>query len=117
MICDTGHNEGGIKEVVKQIRLQKYEKLFIVLGCVGDKDLTIILMLLPKEAYYIFCQASIPRAMDADELYQQASRHQLTGEVIKEVNLAMDKAKQLSGINDFIFIGGSTFVVAEIAGL
>jgi dihydrofolate synthase/folylpolyglutamate synthase len=117
MICDTGHNEGGIKEVVKQIGVQKYEKLFIVLGCVGDKDLTIILMLLPKEAYYIFCQASIPRAMDANELYQQASRYQLTGEVIKDVNQAIDKAKQLSSREDFIFIGGSTFVVAEIEGL
>ncbi|NOS91472.1 MAG: bifunctional folylpolyglutamate synthase/dihydrofolate synthase [Cyclobacteriaceae bacterium] len=114
MICDTGHNEGGIREVVQQIRQQKYNRLWIVLGCVKDKDLHAVLSLLPKEAYYFFCQAKIPRALDAAELMKQSMEVGLTGEVIGDVNQAIRTAKERSGKGDFIFIGGSTFVVAEI---
>ncbi len=114
MICDTGHNEGGIQEVVQQIRQQKYNRLWIVLGCVKDKDLQAVLSLLPKEAYYFFCQAKIPRALDATELMKQSDAVGLTGEVISDVNQAIRTAKERSGKDDFIFIGGSTFVVAEI---
>lgn len=114
MICDTGHNEGGIREVVLQIRQQKYNRLWFVLGCVKDKDLQAVLSLLPKEAYYFFCQAKIPRALDATELMKQSVAVGLTGEVIADVNQAIHTAKERSSKDDFIFIGGSTFVVAEI---
>ena len=117
IICDTGHNEAGVREVVKQLREQQFKKLFIVWGSVKDKDITTILSLLPKEAYYFFCEAKIPRAMNAGELFRQAAAHQLKGEVVLDVNEAIDRAKRMSGENDLIFIGGSTFVVAEIEGL
>jgi len=117
IICDTGHNEGGVKEVVAQLGKQDFHKLFIVWGSVKDKDITTILSLLPKEAYYFFCEAKIPRAMNAGELFRQAAAHQLKGEVVSDVNEAIDRAKRMSGENDLIFIGGSTFVVAEIEGL
>jgi dihydrofolate synthase/folylpolyglutamate synthase len=117
IICDTGHNEGGVKEVVAQLGKQDYAKLFIVWGSVKDKDISAILSLLPKEAYYFFCEAKIPRAMNAGELFRQAAAHQLKGEVISDVNEAIHQAKRMSGENDLIFIGGSTFVVAEIDGL
>jgi dihydrofolate synthase / folylpolyglutamate synthase len=117
IICDTGHNEGGVREVVKQLREQKFEKLFIVWGSVKDKDITTILSLLPKEAYYFFCEAKIPRAMNAVELHRQAAQQRLEGEIVPDVNEAIQQAKRMSGENDLIFIGGSTFVVAEIEGL
>ncbi len=117
IICDTGHNEGGVREVVKQLHEQKFKKLFIVWGSVKDKDITTILSLLPKEAYYIFCEANIPRAMNAGELHRQAALQRLEGEVVPDVNEAIHRAKAMSSENDFIFIGGSTFVVAEINGL
>jgi dihydrofolate synthase / folylpolyglutamate synthase len=117
VICDTGHNEGGIREVVKQIEAQDFENLLIVLGCVKDKELSPILSQLPKRAYYYFCQAQIPRALDARELQKRANSFNLVGEVVKDVNQAVEMAKRQSGPNDFIFIGGSTFVVAEITNL
>jgi dihydrofolate synthase / folylpolyglutamate synthase len=117
VICDTGHNEGGIREVVKQIDAQEFENLLIVLGCVKDKELSPILSQLPKRAYYYFCQAQIPRALDAHELQKRANFFNLIGEVVKDVNQAVEMAKRQSGPNDFIFIGGSTFAVAEITNL
>ena len=117
VICDTGHNEAGIREVVAQIQAQKFEKLFIVLGCVKDKDLSSVLSLLPVDAYYFFCQAKIPRALDAIELSNRAAVFGLKGEVISDVNEAIGTARKKATPNDFIFVGGSTFVVAEIENL
>ncbi len=117
IICDTGHNADGIRELVRQIRQQPYQKLFMVIGTVKDKEPDEVLRPLPTEAYYYFCEASIPRAMNADVLKQAAQRFGLNGEVERDVNAAIAKAKQAAGAEDFIFIGGSTFVVAEIAGL
>jgi dihydrofolate synthase / folylpolyglutamate synthase len=117
MICDTGHNEGGVKEVVHQILSQKFDRLFIVWGSVNDKDISMILSLLPKKAYYFFCQAKIPRALPALELQEQAKKFGLDGITVEDVNDAIAKAKKLSTPDDFIFIGGSTFVVAEIDNL
>ncbi|MFM9841014.1 MAG: bifunctional folylpolyglutamate synthase/dihydrofolate synthase [Cyclobacteriaceae bacterium] len=117
MICDTGHNEGGVKEVVHQILSQKFDRLFIVWGSVNDKDISMILSLLPKKAYYFFCQAKIPRALPALELQEQAKKFGLDGITVEDVNDAIARAKKLSTPNDFIFIGGSTFVVAEIDNL
>lgn len=117
MICDTGHNLAGITEVVKQIGKQSYGTLHIVWGMVRDKGPEEVLAMLPKQAHYYFCQADIPRALDADELKAKAELIGLKGVAIKDVNQAIKAARQAAGKNDFIFIGGSTFVVAEIENL
>jgi dihydrofolate synthase/folylpolyglutamate synthase len=117
IIADTGHNEAGIQEIVKQISSIKYERLHMVIGMVKDKDISGVLRLLPKEANYYFCQAKIPRAMDANDLAKNAQEFTLLGEIVPDVNSALTRAKERAGKNDFIFIGGSTFVVAEINDL
>lgn len=114
IVCDTGHNVDGLAEVTRQIRHQAYETLYFVLGVVKDKDVEDVLRLLPKDAIYYFCQATIPRALDAALLAEKASVHGLQGKVIRDVNEAIRDAKARAGIDDMIFIGGSTFVVAEI---
>lgn len=116
-ICDTGHNYAGVREVVRQICLQKFEQLHIVWGMVKDKDPDEILSLLPKDAAYYFCRAAIPRALEADVLKEKAARIGLKGNVFEDVNKAIQHAKRNAGSDDFIFIGGSTFVVAEIDDL
>ena len=117
VICDTGHNEAGIKEVLKQISREKFAGLHIVWGMVNDKDPGRMLALLPKNARYYFCQAKIPRAMNAGELKEKAKAYQLEGEMVEDVNQAIDQARKNCSPEDMIFIGGSTFVVAEIEGL
>ncbi len=117
MICDTGHNEAGINEVIKQINKLKFKNLHIVWGMVNDKDPGRVLALLPKNARYYFCQAKIPRAMNAIELKKKSKAYQLEGEVVEDVNQAIDQAKRNCSAGDMIFIGGSTFVVAEIDNL
>lgn len=116
-ICDTGHNEAGIKEILTQISEIKFTKLHWVLGMVKDKDVSTILHLLPKEAAYYFCQASIPRAMPADELKEKAKAAGLNGVIVHDVNKAIAQARANSSRDDLIMIGGSTFVVAEIENL
>jgi len=116
-ICDTGHNEGGIREVVSQLKVQPYKRLFMVWGAVNDKDITDVLRLLPAQAKYLFCQAKLPRALDAAELARQAAAMGLTGQIVPDVNDAIRQAKAEAQPDDLIFIGGSTFVVAEIEGL
>lgn len=113
-ICDTGHNEDGIKVIVEQIKGTNYQNLHIVFGVVNDKSLKNILSLLPKEGNYYFCQANIQRALDADTLLNQAKKHKLKGKAYSSVEVAYNMAKSNAKNNDFIFIGGSTFVVAEI---
>ncbi len=117
IICDTGHNEGGIREIVQQIAETKYRQLHMVLGMVKDKDVSKVLYLLPKDATYYFCEASIPRAMPADELKLKAESFDLKGKVVKNVNDAIQYAKENSSPDDLIFVGGSTFVVAEVENL
>ncbi|HYG38165.1 MAG TPA: folylpolyglutamate synthase/dihydrofolate synthase family protein [Cytophagales bacterium] len=117
VICDTGHNEDGIREVLKQIENTPYKKLFIVFGTVNDKDINKILNLLPKTASYFFCEASIPRALPATDLQKAAERVGLKGEVVKNVNDAIAEAKRKAQEEDLIFVGGSNFVVAEINDL
>lgn len=116
-IADTGHNEAGILEVVNQLKRHTYSQLWMVIGMVNDKDISKVLDLLPREASYIFCQASIPRAMDADLLASKALEKGLKGEVISKVTDAIEFARKNAGADDLIFIGGSTFVVAEIEEL
>jgi len=114
VVCDVGHNYEGVSYVVKQIMKQSFKKLRIVWGMVNDKDISKILNILPKNAYYYFTQAGIPRALSANLLYQEAIKYGLKGEIIRDVKNAYNKAIMQSGENDMVFIGGSTFVVAEI---
>jgi len=116
-VCDTGHNVEGITEVVNQIRDQTFNKLHIVLGMVKDKDVSQVLALMPDDASYYFCQPKIPRAMDADRLAEMALFAGKQGIVIPDVNDAIREAERRASPDDMIFIGGSTFVVAEIANL
>ena len=113
IICDTGHNLEGIKEVMKSITSIKYDKLHFVLGLVNDKDPAKVLSILPKNASYYFTNASIPRAMPAEELAQHAISFRLEGNVFGTVKAAIKAAKSNAINNDLIFIGGSTFVVGE----
>jgi len=113
-ICDVGHNEAGIKEIVKQLNKTSYKKLHFVFGAVNDKSIDKILQLLPKNAYYYFCAAKIPRALAVDELYQAAAKYNLKGKEYIAVKEAIKFAKKNASKEDLIFIGGSTFVVAEI---
>jgi len=114
IICDTGHNEEGIKEIVQQIKTIPHHNLHIVFGVVNDKAIDGVLDLLPKSAQYYFCQANIPRALEAKELYRLANQKGLKGKSYKRVSEALSAAKNNALPDDFIFVGGSTFVVAEV---
>lgn len=114
MVCDTAHNADGIKQIVRQIEQTPYEKLHIVLGLVNDKNHDNIIEILPAGAEYYFTKADIPRAMDEKELAKIASEYGLNGSTYSSVTKAFDAAVENAGKNDMIFIGGSTFVVAEI---
>jgi dihydrofolate synthase/folylpolyglutamate synthase len=116
-ICDTAHNEAGVKEVLSQISAQSFKKLHIVWGMVKDKEIHSILNLLPKDATYYFCQAKIPRAMDAQALAEKATSVGLDGVIVPDVNNAINQASMKADPEDLIFVGGSTFVVAEIENL
>lgn len=114
VIADTAHNEAGIKEVLSQIKITPHKKLHFVLGMVNDKDITKILKLLPKTAIYYFCKANIPRALPEYELFLQAKKIGLKGKVYACVQDALIAAKESALKNDLVFIGGSTFTVAEV---
>jgi dihydrofolate synthase/folylpolyglutamate synthase len=114
IVIDTGHNEAGIEYIVRQLQSEKYEQLHIVFGVVNDKDLPPILKLLPQEAVYYFTQANIPRALDAGKLAEQAAEFKLKGRIYPAVNDAFLAAKRQATEKDFIFVGGSTFIVAEV---
>ena len=114
IVCDTAHNEDGIKKIAKQLRNSKYEQLHIVFGTVDDKNLDPILTYLPKNAKYYFCNANVVRAMNAEELKQRAAKHKLNGKNFTSVREALKCAKDNANSADLIFIGGSTFVVAEV---
>jgi dihydrofolate synthase/folylpolyglutamate synthase len=114
IICDTGHNKEGLHYIFQQIAAEKFEKLHIVLGVVNDKDLASILPKFPKNAKYYFCKPNIPRGLDAQELNKVASQFDLKGEAFKNVQKALNAAKDSASKKDLIFVGGSTFVVAEV---
>lgn len=113
IICDAGHNEDGIFSVVNQLKELKYNKLHFVLGTLKDKNLSKILKILPPNAKYYFTNAKITRALSADKLQAKAINYYLIGEVFSDVASAIETAKENYSENDLIFIGGSTFVVAE----
>ena len=113
MICDTGHNIAGIKMVLKQIKETPHKKLHFVFGCVNDKDVDAILKILPKRAQYYFCRALVPRALDEKVLASKAACFGLSGIIFNNVQDAVLNAKKNAMPEDLIFIGGSTFVVAD----
>lgn len=114
VVCDTAHNKHGLEEVIKQITSQKFSNLHIVLGVVNDKNLDEILPLFPKKCSYYFCKPNIPRGLDANLLKGAAKKFNLIGDVYLSVSEAYDNAIKNASKNDFIFVGGSTFVVAEV---
>ena len=113
-IADVGHNEAGIKDVMEQIHSLQKEEVHFVLGMVGDKDRKNILQLLPKNFIYYFCKPNIPRGLDEKVLFEEATTIGLKGKYFRSVQAAFNEAKKNASENDLIFIGGSTFIVAEI---
>ena len=112
VLCDTGHNTGGIKYVSKQ--LQSLDKpLHIVIGMVNDKDINGVLDLLPRYASYYFTQASVKRALPADQLREMGKNHNLTGNAYPNVAEAFDSALKNAKEDDVVFVGGSNFIVAD----
>ena len=114
IIADTGHNVAGMQYIVSQITDIKADVKRLVIGMVGDKDITSMLKLLPKDATYYFCNASIPRALPAADLKAKAAEFGLQGSAYASVAEALAAAKRDASESDFIFIGGSNFTVAEI---
>lgn len=114
IICDTAHNSHGLKIVLNQIQKEHYKTLHVVFGVVNDKDLAEILPLFPKKAVYYFCKPNIPRGLDAKVLKEKAIAFQLYGEIFHSVSEAYQKAREMAATHDLIYVGGSTFVVAEI---
>ena len=114
VICDTGHNAAGLQAVVSQLQRVAHECLHLVIGTVNDKDVASMLALLPKEGVYYFCAANIPRALPAAELAEQGAGMGLQGQAYGSVAEAVAAARSAAGAGDVVFIGGSTFVVAEV---
>jgi dihydrofolate synthase/folylpolyglutamate synthase len=114
VICDTAHNAHGLEIVMNQIKKEEFKQLHIVLGVVNDKDLDSILPLFPKNAIYYFCKPKIERGLSAKILQEKAATYNLKGNIYNSISIAYKKALANSDIKDLIYIGGSTFVVAEI---
>ncbi len=114
IVCDTAHNLDGITLVLNQLNQTPHKNLHIVVGVVDDKNIGSILEILPKNAKYYFTKANIPRALDQNILKEKANKFDLIGDAYGRVQEAFVSAKENAGVNDLIFIGGSTFVVAEV---
>jgi dihydrofolate synthase/folylpolyglutamate synthase len=114
VICDTAHNKHGLEIVLNQLEKEQFDSLHFVFGVVNDKDLNEILPLFPKNAIYYFCKPNIPRGLDATILAAKALEFGLQGKVYNSVSEAYKTALQNATTTDFIYIGGSTFVVGEI---
>ncbi|GGF61052.1 bifunctional folylpolyglutamate synthase/dihydrofolate synthase [Wenyingzhuangia marina] len=117
LICDTGHNKEGISLVVSQLLAEDFEILHIVFGVVDDKDLSSVLPLLPKQAAYYFTRPSIARGLSQEKLKASAQEHQLIGESYATVEKAVNEVLSNANPKDLIYVGGSTFVVADYLSL
>lgn len=113
IVCDTAHNTGGMEHIVRQLAEEPYDTLHIVIGMVNDKDIDGVLSLLPRQARYYFTKASVARALPETELKKAATRHGLQGDAYPSVAEALQAARQQAAENDFIYVGGSTFIVAD----
>ncbi len=114
VIADTAHNEAGLKEVMEQLMSLSYQQLHIVLSVVNDKEIEKIFSLFPKNARYYFAKANIPRGLDVNILKKKAGKYQLSGEKYSSIKEAYQEALLNANRNDLIFVGGSTFTVAEV---
>ncbi len=114
LICDTGHNVGGITYIVEQLKQQAFHNLHIIIGMVNDKDIQGVLALLPEDAIYYFTQASVKRALPANDLQKLAKSAGLKGNCYPDVPSAVRAAQEKSLPEDFIFVGGSSFIVADL---
>ena len=114
IVCDTAHNREGLTLVLEQLRTEQYENLHMVLGFVQDKDLDVLLPLFPRDARYYFARPSIRRGLEAEVLQEKATKLGLEGQVYTSIEIAFKQARETSGNNDLIFVGGSTFTVAEV---
>ena len=114
VICDTAHNREGLVYAMNQLLQEPYENLFLVLGVVNDKDLKSVLPLFPQNAHYFFCRPNIPRGLDAKILQEEAAKNGLFGGIYNSVSEAYEAALSAASAKDVIYIGGSTFTVAEI---
>ncbi len=114
VICDTAHNREGLSITMAQLQEETYDKLHIVLGVVNDKQLERILPLFPKKANYYFCEPNIPRALKAELLCKKAAEFGLEGKTYSSVQKAYEEALKCASVKDLIYVGGSTFVVAEV---
>ncbi|MDP2236363.1 MAG: folylpolyglutamate synthase/dihydrofolate synthase family protein [Bacteroidales bacterium] len=114
VVADTAHNKDGIKEVAFQLRLMQFRQLHFVLGMVNDKAIDDLLQMLPRHAIYYFCKADIPRGMPAEEIATKAFEFGLRGKVYDSVRDAYFSALNAARTDDMVFVGGSTFVVAEV---
>lgn len=113
-VCDTGHNVACFEDITRQLSSIKCKQLRMVFGMVGDKDIDGVLSLLPADAEYYFCKANIPRAMPAEEMRQKAASHGLKGKCHSSVYEAWKAAMADAGEEDFVYVGGSSFVVADL---
>ncbi len=115
VICDTGHNVDGIRSVLENINLTPHKNLHFVLGMMNDKDISGILSLLPSEnTTYYFCKPDVPRGLSVDDLEKEAGKLRLKGRRFESVKDALNQAKCMASEDDLVFVGGSTFVVAEV---
>lgn len=114
VICDTAHNKEGLSYVLQQLKEEEFNSLHIVLGFVSDKEIQGVLSLFPKDAQYYFCRPSIPRGMEVEILIEKATTFNLKGKGYSSVQEAYSTALKTANSKDLIFVGGSTFVVAEI---
>lgn len=117
LVCDTGHNTGGMQYIAEQLSLQTYRTLRIVIGMVNDKDISGVLSMLPKEACYYFTQASVKRALPAEKVKEAAAGFGLKGNIYPNVGAAVEAARKDAAAEDFIFVGGSSFIVADLLSL
>ena len=117
LVCDTGHNKGGIQYIVEQLKTQEYRQLHIVMGMVNDKDISGVLAMLPKEATYYFTKASVNRALPENEVQRLANQAGLAGNTYPNVEEALKAALDAAHPDDFVFVGGSTFIVADLLGI
>ena len=114
VVCDTGHNIGGWNYLAPQIKRQQCNQLRIVFGMVDDKDINSVMFLLPKNAIYYWTQAESKRAIKAERVAEIANKHDLRGEIFDNVEVAYTKALQDSNKDDFVFVGGSSYIVADL---
>jgi dihydrofolate synthase / folylpolyglutamate synthase len=114
VVLEVAHNEDGIRKMIEHVQRLSFAKLHVIIGLVKDKEVEKVLALLPKDAYYYFTQAAIPRALPIEDLKQIAARFQLHGETFHNVNDALNSALKAAGEEDLLIVCGSIFLVAEV---